>query len=442
MTILQVINSLFFIIIYPYLIRTLGADSYGLYVYALSIVTYFIFIINFGFDLPAAKAIAHEKHNKEEINKIFSCIFTAKTYLLSVSLIIFTILVMTIPFLRNHYLLFFIVFMQTINFTLFPTWYYLGIQKMKTATVIQVILKLLSLPFIFLLVKTSQDLSIFAVINSITMIITGIVAILMLIFVDKLRFRWAGFLELKTWFKEAFPFFLSSSVGTLKEQGIPIIVGSFFGMRDVAIYDLANKIIIIPRAILMSVNVALFPKVVTDTNKQTIKKIIKYEFFIGIIVIALIAVFGYWVILLLGGEAMIDAYPLAVILSITVLSWLVVGAFISFLFIPNNKYYLVTLNQVVALVSVALFILGGFSMKISIFVLVGSLAFSGIMEIVFCLYQTKKYKLLVYLHYYEGYKTEEIAKMLGINHSTVRTRLRAARKKLKLVLEEDNYAFE
>ena len=54
----------------------------------------------------------------------------------------------------------------------------------------------------------------------------------------------------------------------------------------------------------------------------------------------------------------------------------------------------------------------------------------------------KKYRILVYLHYYEGYKTEEIAGMLGINHATVRTRLRTARQKLKLILEDGDYAFE
>ena len=46
----------------------------------------------------------------------------------------------------------------------------------------------------------------------------------------------------------------------------------------------------------------------------------------------------------------------------------------------------------------------------------------------------EKYKLPIYLHYYEGYKTEEIAKMMKVNHATVRTRLRTARKKLKLLL--------
>lgn len=48
-----------------------------------------------------------------------------------------------------------------------------------------------------------------------------------------------------------------------------------------------------------------------------------------------------------------------------------------------------------------------------------------------------KYKFPVYLHYYEGYKTEEIAGMLKINHATLRTRLRTAKKKLKLLREED-----
>lgn len=54
----------------------------------------------------------------------------------------------------------------------------------------------------------------------------------------------------------------------------------------------------------------------------------------------------------------------------------------------------------------------------------------------------EKYRLPMYLHYYEGYKTEEIAVILGINHATIRTRLRSARAKLKLILEEGEYAFE
>ena len=40
-------------------------------------------------------------------------------------------------------------------------------------------------------------------------------------------------------------------------------------------------------------------------------------------------------------------------------------------------------------------------------------------------------KVPVYLHYYEGYRSEEIGKILGISASAVRTRLQKAREKLK-----------
>lgn len=46
----------------------------------------------------------------------------------------------------------------------------------------------------------------------------------------------------------------------------------------------------------------------------------------------------------------------------------------------------------------------------------------------------EKYKDVVYLHYYEGYKTAEIAEMLGEKASTVRNRLRDARGLLKKML--------
>jgi len=48
-----------------------------------------------------------------------------------------------------------------------------------------------------------------------------------------------------------------------------------------------------------------------------------------------------------------------------------------------------------------------------------------------------KYKLPIYLYYYEGYSTLEIADILSLNHATVRTHMRTARRKLKIMLEEE-----
>jgi RNA polymerase sigma factor (sigma-70 family) len=48
-----------------------------------------------------------------------------------------------------------------------------------------------------------------------------------------------------------------------------------------------------------------------------------------------------------------------------------------------------------------------------------------------------KYRVPLYLYYFEGYSTEEIAAMLDAKPSTIRWRLKTARDKLKLVVEED-----
>ena len=47
-----------------------------------------------------------------------------------------------------------------------------------------------------------------------------------------------------------------------------------------------------------------------------------------------------------------------------------------------------------------------------------------------------KYRVVVYLHYYEGYSTGEIGKLLKISPSAVTTRLSRARKRLKETLKE------
>ena len=52
-----------------------------------------------------------------------------------------------------------------------------------------------------------------------------------------------------------------------------------------------------------------------------------------------------------------------------------------------------------------------------------------------------QFREVIHLHYYEGYSTEEIAKILGRNPSTVRSDLRRGREKLKTILQE-GYDFE
>ena len=51
----------------------------------------------------------------------------------------------------------------------------------------------------------------------------------------------------------------------------------------------------------------------------------------------------------------------------------------------------------------------------------------------------EKFRLPIYLYYYEGYSTSEISEMLEIKHSTIRTYMAKGRDKLKIILEEEKH---
>lgn len=53
----------------------------------------------------------------------------------------------------------------------------------------------------------------------------------------------------------------------------------------------------------------------------------------------------------------------------------------------------------------------------------------------------KKYRIVIYLYYYEEYSSKEIAEILGIKEATVRKQLMRGRDALKKRMEENNYEY-
>ena len=241
MTALQVLNGCFYILIYPFLIRVLGAESYGLYAYAMAVVALFITFISLGFDLPSAKRIAEHAEDNAVKAQVLSEVTTAKIILELIALGVYAVLLFAAPKMQANKLLFAIVFAQTLPNILFPQWYFQGIQRMRVVTYIQVAFKIATLPFIFRLLHGPDDLWIYALIVNVSTVLGGILAWLLIRFKDGLRVRLVSLPVVWKATREALPFFLSNATSVLKEQGIVLLIGQFLGMSDVAIYDLANN---------------------------------------------------------------------------------------------------------------------------------------------------------------------------------------------------------
>jgi PST family polysaccharide transporter len=393
MTLLQILNSLFYLLIYPFLIRTLGTESYGLYVFAFSISVYFVSLVQFGFDTPALKLISQFPNDKALHSEVISTVFFSKSALFFLSLIIFFVLLITIDVFRANYMLFIICYLQVFSNILFPTWYFQGIQKMKVVTYIQLSLKLISLPILFVFINHPDDIIKFAAITISTGLLGGIIAMLILRYSNSIKLIWVPIYKLKLGFKDAVPFFLSSSMNTIKQQTATILIGSFFTMTDVALYDLAMKIYTIPTTLLQSVNGALFPKMLT-AELATIKKVIKIENIIGVFSILFFIFFGKIIISIMGGEQMQGAYYILIILSFGVFTALTVGAIFSFIFIPKGLYKYVAINQFYALFVFFLVILIGLAFSQNMLIIPLAIAISAFTELAYCYFLLKRKKII------------------------------------------------
>lgn len=395
MTAIQILNSLFYFLLYPFIIRIVGPTEFGKYIFAMAITSFFINIVNYGFDMPSIKVIAQNSIDRNIVTTIVSEIITARVYLLILSIIIFITLSFTVPFFKNNLTLLWICFLQVFSTVFFPRFYFEAIQNLKKITAMQALSKIITLPLIYIFIRSKNDISNFALINSFGVFMGSIFSLNLFYRNEKKIPNWCSLSSILGHFKIGFPFFLTQTITTIKEQSIILILGSLFGMREVAYYDLANKLIMVPRTFIMSINNALFPKIVKEwQNKNRIKKIIRYEFILGLLLIFIIIAVGKPAIYILGGEEMLSSYHISIILSVTILSWLVVSAYINFVFIPQNKLRYITINQILALMSFTIFCLISIFFLRSIYTLALSLAVSGLLEIVFCYYLVKKFKFI------------------------------------------------
>lgn len=394
MTLLQVLNMCFYLLLYPYLIRVLGIEGYGLYAYATAIITLCITVVNYGFDLPGAKRIAEQTNNPAQLEAILSDIFSAKIILEAGCALVFGVLLWMVPEMSHHRLLYAIGFLQTLSFILFPIWYYQGVQRMKVVTYIQFGFKLLTIPGLLLWLHGPQDVWILMALNTASSLLGALVAWCMIRYVDRVHIHWAGCSRIRMAYHEATPFFVSNITSMIKEQGIVLLAGSYLGMHDVAIYDLANKLILIPRTIFMKLNDAIYPKMMVEGTAAAIRRILRVETVIGMGTILLVVLLGAPAVWLLGGTAMHASYYVAILLSITVLSWLVVGAMLQFCVIPSGKTYWVTINQAVA----TIVCLGvgsiGVSLWHNVYALSAGIVIAAITEMVFCRILIHKQKML------------------------------------------------
>lgn len=325
LSILEIIGLLLPLISYPYVIRTVGADNYGVVVFCQAIIAYVVIIINFGYNVSATRKISENRTNVFKIREIYSSIVYQKLLIFAICLVsgLFVLI-----FLKYDYSVILLGFIGLcIQEVFFPTWLFQGLERMKFITIITFVAKCSCLILIFLFVHDKKDYACIPVLYSIGGFFTSVLSVIILKKKFDIYFVKVSKYRMKEDFLESLPFFTSRLSAIVMERGNVLVIGTFFSYDMVAIYDLCAKIVSILKTPFSLVAQVIYPNVAKSKNMLLVKKSIKIVLLFGAFVCLFVYIFAPNIILLLSDTSMLGAVS---ILKIMVLYVPIVG--ISYLF--------------------------------------------------------------------------------------------------------------
>lgn len=270
LSLLQLANYVIPILIIPFVVRVLGVDFFGKASYAQNIVAYLTIIVNYGFEYSATQDIAIHKNNKQKLCVIFWTVIRFKIKLLLISFLILGVLYFTFSKVHADPKLYFYAALINIGFTLFPTWFFQGIENMAKMSIFNFLIKILGAIFIVVYINSPSDYHLYLLILSIVYIFVGVISFFYVI-------RFYGLIYPKTndknlsfaVLKKGFPIFLNNLFVAIYTTIGMTILGIYLTDVDVGIYSGAHKIITaIIMLTSMPINVALFPVISRNFHKS------------------------------------------------------------------------------------------------------------------------------------------------------------------------------
>ena len=161
-------------IIISILVRSLGDEKYGLFVWAFSVIQYLVIVINFGFNTYAAKYVPENIDQPENLNRVFSTILSFKLFLFFISAALFLFLVYNIPVFKENSHLLLILLGFALGEAIFPIWLFQGKERLEIPTKIIFAFKMLLVLSTLIFITSEEHLLRYAFLLTAAQILIGL----------------------------------------------------------------------------------------------------------------------------------------------------------------------------------------------------------------------------------------------------------------------------
>lgn len=259
LAILKVFNLILPFVTLPYLIKTLGFERYGVIVLAIALMQYFQAVTDYGFNLSATRDIAKHRHSQRQLSHIYSKVMMAKFFLLIISLTILLPVIFLVPHFQQDKSIFILMLLVLIGHTLFPEWFFRGVEKMRYITILDLSIKLFFTIGVFLLIQKPEDYWIYPLLNGIGYVVVMLVAHALIRRDFFVFFKVVKIKNVIKNIKEGFPLFVNQFAPNLYNNTANFMVGFVLGNYAAGVFGTVRKVVSILGVLNSVVSTVFFP---------------------------------------------------------------------------------------------------------------------------------------------------------------------------------------
>lgn len=346
----KTINIIIPLITYPYISRVLGAQNYGKFSFAYSIISYFLLTTMLGINLYAVREGPRIRDNKEKIQKFINELFTINCLSLLVSYAVLILLSIFNSKLNKYFGLILILSIVMPLQVLGRDWINTIYEDYLYLTIRYIIVQLISLILIFALVRRSDDYYIYTWIYMFTL---GGGYFLNIFYTKKYaKIELTKHPNFKKHILPILILFGGQIAVNIYVQSDVTMLGFLRTESEVGVYSLTSKVYAIAKGVVNALTTVTIPRIVyylgkndKDNYNRVISLLRKYLFML--IIPAAVGMFtmSKSILLFIGGPEYIEGDYALKILGLALVVAVFSGFYCNAILIPNKaemKYLIVT----------------------------------------------------------------------------------------------------
>ena len=302
-TYLQIANTIIPIITTPYIARVLGASMIGVFSSAHATASFFTLFAVLGTTNYGTRCLSAES----DVEKKKVLFFEIYCLQLITSLIATLCYLFYCVFLADNKLMAYLQLITLLGCFIEISWFYFGLEEFKATVTTSMVIRIISVVFLFVLVKSKDDLWIYAVIMLVGPLVSQLILWCIII---KKGYLGTEIPEIKRITRHLFPnlkLFIPILAMTVCNSTDKVMLGTLSTYEQTGFYSNIDRVINVPFSIFSGISTVFLPRItsICSENKERAK-----AFFIdtlsGIIMLGvaisfgIIAVSDYFIPLFLG----------------------------------------------------------------------------------------------------------------------------------------------